>query len=544
MGRINSSRVLLAAIFSVSLVVTSYASDHVDGPRAIENPTSDITDLFAFPSPERPGHLVLVMNVHPYAGLGTRFSDALEYTFIVRRVRVRSGQDEDNGPSFISDREVRVTCSADSPKVGTDGTTKTQRVVCDGANERPAIAVLNDSSVQAVSNNKSRLFVGVRSDPFFLDIATLDNEITLRERLLTKANGTNTIADANVLSIVLELDVKRLYGDDTLLAVAAEITSRSSPSSRIDRVGRSEVSNIFLGVQANVGLHDHDTLKEIYNSEAPFAVSVHNLGRYRDRILASLYFYDRFDDTLDWRLMPGRMPFVNMLLQDHLVVDVAKPCGDRNVNYLEIERAVLRGEPHQTCGGRRLNDDVIGVTYTLMVKGPKMNSEKLIVVGANAPTKWAEQQWPYLASPNSQRATAARSVTLKASCPDVWEKIGGLGSLPNWHPGVAKIKVGGSGAGAIRTVFLKNGKLIVEQLGSVDRKNSRYTYEMLSGPLPLTNYRGTLTANSARAGAGCTVVWSSEFEVVGAPKLIVVDALKGIYSAGLNNIKQLFSSSN
>ena len=35
-------------------------ADHFSGPRALADPASDITDVFAFPSPERPGHLVLV----------------------------------------------------------------------------------------------------------------------------------------------------------------------------------------------------------------------------------------------------------------------------------------------------------------------------------------------------------------------------------------------------------------------------------------------------------------------------------------------------
>ena len=41
-------------------------SDHGAGPRSIANPEIDITDVFAFPSPERPGHLVLVMNIFPF----------------------------------------------------------------------------------------------------------------------------------------------------------------------------------------------------------------------------------------------------------------------------------------------------------------------------------------------------------------------------------------------------------------------------------------------------------------------------------------------
>jgi hypothetical protein len=43
-------------------------SDHVSGPRAIADPVADITDVYAFPCPENPQHLVLIMNVFPFAG--------------------------------------------------------------------------------------------------------------------------------------------------------------------------------------------------------------------------------------------------------------------------------------------------------------------------------------------------------------------------------------------------------------------------------------------------------------------------------------------
>ena len=45
-------------------------SDHLSGPRAVADPATDITDFFAFPSPSRPGLLVLVMDVFAFARPG------------------------------------------------------------------------------------------------------------------------------------------------------------------------------------------------------------------------------------------------------------------------------------------------------------------------------------------------------------------------------------------------------------------------------------------------------------------------------------------
>ena len=42
-------------------------SDHFSGPAVIGDPSVDITDFYAFPSPQRPGNLVLIMNVFPMA---------------------------------------------------------------------------------------------------------------------------------------------------------------------------------------------------------------------------------------------------------------------------------------------------------------------------------------------------------------------------------------------------------------------------------------------------------------------------------------------
>ena len=59
-------------------------SDHLSGPRAEAEPIADITDFYAFPSPERPGWLVLVVNTLPLAPPSALFSDGLIYRFRLR----------------------------------------------------------------------------------------------------------------------------------------------------------------------------------------------------------------------------------------------------------------------------------------------------------------------------------------------------------------------------------------------------------------------------------------------------------------------------
>ena len=59
-------------------------SDHVDGPRSIGDPAADISDLFAFTSPENADRTVLAACAFPSAGEDAMFSNAIA----VRRVVV------------------------------------------------------------------------------------------------------------------------------------------------------------------------------------------------------------------------------------------------------------------------------------------------------------------------------------------------------------------------------------------------------------------------------------------------------------------------
>lgn len=539
MCRTNLLPLLFGALVSVGVCAGALAADHIDGPRAIEDPPADITDIFAFPSPERPGHLVVIMNVNPFAGDDTRFSEALDYRFIIRRAEIVPGEEAESMPGFSTDRELRITCNTGAPEAGSDDRSAKQRMTCNGLGEKPVSAWLNDLASDTTSSYSVRLFAGLRSDPFFLDGDALD-EFTLSETIPGEmGGGINGLQDANVLSIVLELDPRAYLGSGTLLAIAAETGPRGHPDRRVDRMGRAEITNTLIAVAAHAGLEDHDTLKDLYNSEASFDVLEQNLGLYRDRIHANLFFYDRFDGELDWRLQPGRLPIVDMLLDDHLIVDLAKSCSDHS--YLAIERAILRGELHRTCGGRRPNDDIFSMTNTLMVEGVGMDPESLIVVGVDEPTRWADATWPYLAVPNSQHAETAVSVTLDASCDVVWAEIGEFTSLDDWYPGIVKLDIGGEGLGATRSALLENGAQIIEQLQAVDQQARRYTYSMLSGPLPVANYQASLQAQDAEGGVGCDIVWSAEFDADGAPKLPVIDAVNGIFQAGLDNLKAQFT---
>jgi hypothetical protein len=104
-----------------------------------------------------------------------------------------------------------------------------------------------------------------------------------------------------------------------------------------------------------------------------FRLGPYYLEAYRSRLNANLAFYDGLDGKTDWPLNDqGDHPLTEFLLTefllaDFLVVDILKPFAEDS--YLEIERALLAGQAHTTCGGRPPNDDIVDKFFTLMVSG-------------------------------------------------------------------------------------------------------------------------------------------------------------------------------
>src|ERR687894_124575 len=91
-------------------------SHHISGPRAVAEPIADITDLYAFPSPDRPGHLVLVLNTLPFAPPTARFSDALLYRF---RIRELTRNAPNGGSPFGSvEDDIVIDCVFSTPEDG------------------------------------------------------------------------------------------------------------------------------------------------------------------------------------------------------------------------------------------------------------------------------------------------------------------------------------------------------------------------------------------------------------------------------------------
>jgi hypothetical protein len=362
-------------------------SDHFSGPAVMGDPAVDITDFYAFPSPERPGNLVLIMDVFPMATSQSFFSDVLTYRFRLRPL-TRAGASVMHGTA-----EQTIDFTFDDV---TEGTSVQQGTVATSDGRETSFVVS-----EPFEQDGMRVFAGLASDPFFMDV-----EAALRTtdsgKLSFAKKGTNTVLLRDVLSIVIEFPfapiVTRFDGNTLVGTVAENIVTRRGKPIRIERLGRAEFKNLILQSTAYDPRTRGVELRDLSNREDAFALSKAYRPLYESRLDANLAFFDGLDGKTAWPLGPdGRHPLRELLLNDYLILDLAHSFAPGG--FLEIERSVLDGRPHTSAGGRWLDDDILDEILTLVVNGGR--GERL-GDGVDAPTKPASRAFPYVREPNKR----------------------------------------------------------------------------------------------------------------------------------------------
>jgi len=362
-------------------------SDHFSGPAVMGDPAVDITDFYAFPSPERPGNLVLIMDVFPMATSQSFFSDVVTYRFRLRPV-TRSGGSVTHGTA-----EQTIDVSFDDVPEGTS----VQRGNIVPSDGREASFVVGEP----FERDGMRVFAGLVSDPFFMDV-----EAALRTtnsgKLFFAKKGANTVQLRDILSIVVEVPfapiVERFDGVTLVAAIAEDIVTRRGKPIRIERLGRPEIKNFVLENLTRDPRTKGVELRDLYNKEDAFALSKEYRPLYESRLDANLAFFDGLDGKTAWPLGPdGRHPLRDLLIGDFLILDLAHAFAPGN--FLEIERSVINNQPHKSAGGRWLDDDILDEMLTLFVNGGR---GERFGDGVDAPTKPASRTFPYVREPNKR----------------------------------------------------------------------------------------------------------------------------------------------
>src|SRR5215469_9959529 len=372
-------------------------SDHVDGPRSIGDPAADVTDLFAFTSPENPARIVLAMCVFPSAGENAIFSNVVDHSIVVRHVTVAG---IGNAAKFRpANEEIRFSFRFEVLERDAAGKV-IQRGVCTLPGGRELSLTVNDEKGASTPEGDVRVFAGLRSDPFYL--AWIASELK---------KAPNLLQHDNVLCMVVELDTRRaldptkgsLFGAIAETAPARQPRGRiGHPVARIDWVGRPEQTNIRLN---NPGLSGADDIRDLWNQQKPFNIAKELQPLFLQRLKDSFANYDMRDGKADWT--PEALAAnANVFLDDFLLLDVAKPITDQS--HLEIEKSTLYGRPYQTGGGRTIDANCIDILLTWLVN----HDREILQGGATGATKPGMNVFPYFASPNTDLQTVADTVEL------------------------------------------------------------------------------------------------------------------------------------
>jgi hypothetical protein len=496
-------------------------SDHIDGPRQIGDPSADLTDLFAFTSPENPARTVLAANVFPTCGPDAIFSNAITHSIVVRRAKVAGLGDS---TKFVTtDPEIRFSVRFDTLQRGAPNQKPIQRGTCTMAGGQMLGFVVNDENGASTPDGAFRVFAGLRSDPFILAWI-----------LSGMKPFQNLLLNDNVLCIVIEFDTRRVLDPDrgSLFAAIAETVPLPGRNSyvdhgppRLDWVGRPEQTNMRLN---NGELPGAEDLRDLWNQQTPFAIAEDVRPLFLQRLKDSLANWDMRDGRQDWTPM-ALAANANMFLDDFLLFDVAKPITDSS--HLEIEKSTLNGKAYQTGGGRTVDADVIDVLLTWMVN----RDREPLRGGTTEATKPGTKRFPYFATPNTESQNVSNRIDLDAAPDKVWQLIGDFGG--SWHPLMANIRLVGTGIGQLRVIETIDGKQIIERLEAIDTANRSYRYTNISG-LPVSDYTGTLAVKPHDSGS--SVEWRAQYLPNGQGDLIVRTIVGTLFKAGLESLKLRF----
>jgi hypothetical protein len=133
--------------------------------------------------------------------------------------------------------------------------------------------------------------------------------------------------------------------------------------------------------------------------------------------------------------------------------------------------------------------------------------------------------------------SASKSVELPVSAGEVWTVIGDFNGLPRWNPGLERSEL--SNGGTRRTLTLKAGGKVVEDLVDRDEAARSISYSIVEGPIPVTRHKATLSV-SDRGPNQCTVLWRCEFEPANVPADVITGIFSGIFEGGLKQLAALF----
>ena len=362
--------VAIAAVAAFALMSSRAleGADHTDAPGAMGDPAADITDVYAFRSPENPDNLVVVVNVNPLTApaqnTSRNFASGVAYNIHV-----------DNSGDLVADATATFTFSGSTFTVSGLGDPIT------GSVTQPSGSATANAPIIAEAGG-IRAFAGQRDEPFFMDFVGFVNFVSgpfVPASGLRPAGETpsDTFAGTNVSSIVLELPIVALTGGaDSSSGVIRAWASTSRGGTQVDRMAIPAINTALIPSE----------MKDAFNAGSPAtdAAQFQAIGEatgvgLRTAVDAVLGAQDGgpLGDLTEAQVAGALIP-------DVVTIDFSQPLAFPN--------------------GRRLTDDVVDTAVGIVLnRGGGAGVPD--AVGGN--DRAFGSTFPYLAAPHQPAATVA-----------------------------------------------------------------------------------------------------------------------------------------
>lgn len=137
--------------------------------------------------------------------------------------------------------------------------------------------------------------------------------------------------------------------------------------------------------------------------------------------------------------------------------------------------------------------------------------------------------------------TVEDRIQISAPAEEVWSTVRDFGAIDEYVPSIARTELSGEGVGATRTLTLEDGTEVVERLDALDEETQVLRYSIVESPLPIEDYEGLLSVQSAGNGA-CEVRWASTFEADDEVSEEMTGLFEALYAAGLEGLRERHAS--
>jgi ligand-binding SRPBCC domain-containing protein len=137
------------------------------------------------------------------------------------------------------------------------------------------------------------------------------------------------------------------------------------------------------------------------------------------------------------------------------------------------------------------------------------------------------------------------SSVINAPIEQVWDYLRDFNALPKWFPSVTDSNIeGGMRADqveCIRNFGLQGGARMREQLLALSDVNHTWTYKMIEGPIPISNYVPTFRLLPVTDGNVTFAEGAVRFDCAKEQEGEMSAFFSNAYQSAFNNVKQHFS---